>query len=374
MHQLRRFLFQTEGESAWMFSVDVEKLKSTKVSFLAQKLVARIQHLYLEEGAPFSLNGDIKERMLFFYDCENEAKRRLSLSQRTEILVRGQSLALQVLRSYWCNRYILHLQSNEITRSNATSDQDFLTILYISEGDRRIRNRKHSFYLPRIIEDEGNSGANIKPKRASHIQFNTELPPFSSGTSLCSSARLIPSKLSTQLNSLCLLITPSTEVLFPRTSQAEAQQLENLITQEDVHLLPYLTASLRADFMAGNPLLRYLQKVKRNRKAVDYLLFWQSVENILTQDEMRRWYLRNFDARDCPYLNHFESYLVARNIKELLHLYIQNNAPHKIGLSDEIRKELMVLLPKGLGQNLVLMVQEIATQVSETFSFIECAE
>ena len=356
MHQFRRFIFHSEGESACLFWLDVERLKHTRDPWIAEKLVLRIQQLYLRAGGHFSLNDELKGNVLVLYGC----KGNLFPSKRAGNLVGAQSIVLHHLKSYWCKRYVIHLDTS------STCGKLSPTVSNIAQSEAICRRHGNTLHLPRIITDEGNNGADAQVKQVSHIKLKScTLPVIGSNTNTSGSAsteRFLQSfGTRNQKGPLCLLITPSTQALFPQSIASTFSHS----SQHLHHLRPYLYASLRADFIAGNPLLRYFVSLQsEGLKALDHLLFWQSVETILTQDEMKRWYRRNKCAeRTCPYLNYFEIYPVALNLQELLHLFIRERAHRRINLPEQVRKELSLLLPKGLGHSLLLSAQEYAAEV-----------
>ena len=74
--------------------------------------------------------------------------------------------------------------------------------------------------------------------------------------------------------------------------------------------------------------------------------------------------------RECPYISYTdEIYPTAKNPAELVQLYLTKGSPHMIELPSHTREELTLLLPKGLGQSLLISVQELAAQVRETVCY-----
>ena len=157
------------------------------------------------------------------------------------------------------------------------------------------------------------------------------------------------------------MFTMSAEMLFPKLSSSEFVRT----TSQSHHgrqLYPLLCASIRADFVAGNPFLRYLSTF--SRLGQDYMLFWWSVELIITQDEMKKWYRSRISAGDCPYLTSFEVQPVAQSLADLLQLFIENGAKHLVDLPQPLMCSLGTRLRKGLGHNLLLNAQEYVADVS----------
>ena len=407
MHHFRRFLFHTDGEFGCMFWVDVERLKQITNKWILRRQVQRILELYLHDNAQFALYKHVRAKLLLLSKEGSGREKRhgeqkvSALSKKSiEILLLGQELVIRRLREYWCPKYKVHLEDksrpqksdHHLLQSHVDSSQWYrigARILSISELDKCKRRQKSQAHLPRIISDKGKDGIDVRPKRVSLVKTTScKLPQLdcigpgrSKVTNVVESLSIGSGRddicsVDDNMNALQLLLTPSTITLFPKCTESTIKNCKDASSPMDQaasSLSPYLTASLRADFISGNPFLRHLKTVVFNSKAVDYLLFWQSVECILTQDEAKRWY-QHFNKRSsadqtCPYLSYSEQYPVASDLKELLHLFVKDGAPHKINLATEVRKELCALLPKGLGQSIILSAQENATQVRVFFFF-----
>ena len=396
MHHFRRFLFHSDGEFGCMFWLDVERTKQLFDQRLLRRQITRITELHLHDGAKFALHDDTRTKLLFL--SKQNVSKRLNKSSRKMIdtLIRGQELVIKRLKEYWCPRYKLHLEEvDQIKQLPQESNHQLLSrssvqslpryqigasILSISEQDKEKRKYKSLVYLPRIINDKGKDGIDVRPKNLSRIKLNSsKLSPFIAQSKaghvlqrVSVGSRDDVHGLDSKMRALQLLLTPSTLTLFPQSNESTLKHCTydyvSSLSSETGHLSPYITASLRADFFSGNPFLRYLKNITYNSKAVDRLLFWQSVECILTQDEARRWYQRfepqSLSDQNCPYLSYSEVYPVASDLKELLHLFVKDGAPHKIDMAKEVRKELCMLLPKGLGQSLILAAQEEVMIVS----------
>ena len=393
MHHFRRFLFHTDGEFGCMFWVDMEKLKQITNKWTLRRHVQRILETYLHDNAQFALCEDIRAELLLLSKegslghekCHHVRGRQKTSKKLIKILLLGQELVVRRLKEYWCPKYKLHLEDesrpqesdHHLLQGDVDTSQWYkigARILSISELDKRKRRHKSQVYLPRIISDKGNDGIDVRPRR---VTSSCKLPQLNVGSKVTNVVESISigngrddiCNLDNNMRALQLLLTPSTLTLFPTSTESTSKNCKDSSLspmEQAAHLSPYLTATLRADFVSGNPFLRHLKTVMFNSKAVDYLLFWQSVECILTQDEAKRWYRHfNHSSSDqiCPYLSFSEPYPVASDLKELLHLFVKDGAPHKIDFPAEVRKELCALLPKGLGQSMILLAQEKATQV-----------
>lgn len=224
--------------------------------------------------------------------------------------------------------------------------------------------------LPAIITMETDV-AKKKPHFTLRTHFPDEsfLPPINTSKTCTPQNSHIPAKLD--------LVSASTYSLFSQSTSSSPQLQQDLMVDYDLtfaHLEPYIRASLRSDFTAGYPFLSFLRKIKADYRAANYLLFWQSIEIILTQDEMKRWYttcsrglpgkipLRD-PSKPCPYLSHFEQCLVAKDLQELCQLFLDPKGIHWVELPENVEEELRTLLPRGLGQGLLLATQEYVVKV-----------
>lgn len=382
MYEFKRFLFQTEGERLHLFWMDVEHLKCHQSQFYVRKLIIRITRTYIAEGSPFMLSNSLREGLVAVQKSD-EPQNRWHTNQQVKELVQCQTRALETLREYWCQRYALkHRDERFGSKELFLSKKPHPSSSRACSVDKLMRrSARQSSYRPEslpLVESGESVAAREGTRRASHIKISTSKIPFLysgeknvvtqavSNDTLAKSTILARSEPNTLLSS-------SAYSLISRSSSSLLQKELTLEMSDDVQLESFLCAALRADFTAGNPFLRYLKEVKSNPACVSYLLFWQSVENILTQDEMRRWYtmwrLVNKEEVDdtptsVPYLSYFEPYLVAKNPQELCLFFLQSRSLHKVDLPDDVTEGLALLVPKGLGQGLLLAAQEYAIKVS----------
>ena len=472
MYNFKKFLFQTEGETMYLFWMDVEHLKCHQSQFYIRKIIIRICHTYIMDGSPFQLSSSFRDELVSVQKA-NEPHNRWNMNQQIKELVRSQAQVLKCLREYWCVRYALRelggreeggdKEKKEKSETGGGGSGKRLSPVRTSISDEKIPRKtsplssldsdeivgklspvrstcsdgnlkrtpsekpvrktvseeemasKHSLvkrskekvahqdapmrsatseekifqrsaaarkslaeeqHLPAVTSTE--SADKGKAKKASHIKISSSKIPY-----LFSGANREKSIVAQSMSNDTLakstihskpdpnsLLSSSAYDLFSESSSSLLHL--DLIEEkyDSLHLEPYICAALRADFTAGNPLQRFFKTTSRNPEAVNYMLFWQSIENILSQDEMRRWYtincLRAADKADdtpTPYLSYFEPYLVAKNLQELCLFFLQPKALHKVKLPRDMEEKLSLLLPKGLGQGLLLAAQEYAIQV-----------
>ena len=341
-------------------------------------IIRRIHDIYLRDGAPFCLSDDIRRELLTHYCSTNRdnpainphvshhsSNEYLTFSKQIKALHDAQELVLENLRRYWCQKYMIHLQR---------SLQPQRTISRVVNSDSTIRKQSSIVVsLPHIIKDEGQTNDHQKSQRQPHIKLAPcKLPCISSKQSFKKKSSLTFGRSEERVN-LNPLFTASTSNLFS-CSTSPSSHLCNApreLKKDYFHLHPFLNASLRADSLAGNPLVVHFTRNHRSKVALNYLLFWQSVEVMFIQDEMRRWYQsrkgrsrRHSKVKQCRYIGYLEFYPVASSPKELVKLFLREGAQCRIELPAQIREELILLLPKGLGHSLLMSVQEYAAEVS----------
>lgn len=390
MYDFKKFLFQTDGESAFLFWLDVERLRlANQTNLWIRKVVIKIFSTYINNDSPFQLGTPSREYLVKLRCRKSAEQVSLNLKQSIKELIICQKEVLQRLRTYWCQRYVSKIE-----------EEGKFVMLGEQPNDKpgqipRIKTDmlkpaaspySHQVCLPTIIVDRRQDTV---AKTASYVNcHDTSLPHVPeevqkitrlahavsnhSFAKMAHSVHNVPSRL----------ISSSTYNLFSDSSATcspcpSAYRHRNKLEQKSrINLKPFLCAALRADFVTGNHFLRYLKKVQPNPQAVSYMLFWQSIEIILTQDEMRRWFYAwsqshvtrktadgGSNDTDCPYLSYFEPYFIARNLKELCQLFLCPTAMHRVQLPDNMEENLELWVRRGLGQGLLLEAQKYAAQV-----------
>ena len=350
--QFRYFLSGTEGEAVCQFWLDVQLLLQRLLHTgedvgnthdMAQ-FIDHIRRYYISNGAPCSLSQELKNKLTkeFCYLNHHTTSTGSDLynslhSRQVQVLVEAQKQAIAHLRGYWFKVYENSKGSNAEEMAERQSSS-----LPVIVGDRRktefcTQLKKSTVKLPHIHRRE---------RKKHHLSAAEERL-----------ARVAP--LATKP-----LFTPSTTTLFPLSSSPQ-HPTPLKMTSGFPRLAPFLTGSLRADFLSGSPLLSHIhQKKKNSTLSANYLLFWWSAELLFTLDEIKRSKkpVRNqLKHWGSPYSN--ELIPTATNPNELVKLFLMEGSPHLIELPPHTREELVQLLPRGLGQSLLLTVQEYAAQV-----------
>ncbi len=378
MYNFKKFLFQTEGECACLFWMDVERLKWNSQSHTqSRKLIIRINEMYVSDNAPFQLQQAYRECLTSMDtsgSCSPLQKWSMSYKQQIKELVKCQEQVIQCLRNYWCKRYVTRIEEERV-KSGGRRKKFKFSQLSVSMDKETVK--KPEGFPAVVINKE--SGMDTVTKKASHIKLSnshTKLVQLSNErrnvlTHAVSNDSIAKIAILSR-NTPTILLSSSTCSLFSAPTTPGVRHSLNSEKRRDIYLEPYLTASLRADFVAGNSFLKYLKRSSPNPRAVNFLLFWQSVENILMQDEMKRWFTASCtdleetssSDKDSPYLSYFETYFVAKDLQELCLFFLQPKAIHRILLPAGVEEELGMLLPKGLGHGLLLATQDYAKNVS----------
>ena len=322
-----KFLKGSPGEVACLFWMDIERMKIAAFKQKKKQLLSRLKCLYIISNAPMTLEGGVRE------EITADNGHMSSLDEEIESWTRSQELVVDSLRQYWLKTF--HSQHPQYSSQkvrvpavlkarltgvdNCDDAQDKETLLHTRDFNSSIKN--------------------------SHWTDSSHVQP-----SLC----------------IQLLPTESTCQLFKKVASKSPASCYQTIGSRwrwpsQSTLVPYLKAALRCNMSAGSPITHYFKKTRPNPAAAALLQFWQSVETIFTMEMMRS----SSSIQPChPYLVLLKSRPLATDLQTLTDLFIVPNGPFKIDIPQELLKELEHLLPKGLGDDLLLMSQELVRDVS----------
>ena len=329
------FLRGSPGESFCLFWMDMERLNQSNPSKKELKgKVDKIRKFFLTNGAPFQLEASVRKEILF---ASTEA---LSLSEEVAVLRDAQKRVMGSLRDYWYQQYLALVRRCQHETKEDVSDEE--------EDDTHDRNPildygDADFYIPRVKANEKED-----LKDSSPVQTSTDGTDF----------EFHELKVST-------MFTQSAYNLYSLSNMEPAKVESN---QKLEKLGPFIQASLRSSMAVDNLLLQYFLKSTDRfvRRASNLLMFWLSSEMLLTKDEMKRWFSStkcyNLDSV-CPYMSLFDGYPMANDLESLLELYIDDYSEFYIDLPRNLQKQLLVLLPKGLGQSYLIEAQKYALKV-----------
>lgn len=338
-----QFLSGTQGEAAYLYWMRVEKLKHVCNRISQRELVRQINRLHLCATSPFKLSDDLLDEILF------DVPGAPSMNQEINIFIKAQGHALDALCSYWCREYKTDTHNDELITKSDYGDAALVDVEM--EPSSRLDSMSPE------ITDRGEEGYerradNLPPLMSISLASGTPNPTAVSG-------------------SLMPLVSKSIQKFFqtstdPATRSGSNSQLTSNIEndmEKKVHLhqqFAYLQASLRTNHLAGGPLNHYIEFGRyQTTTATSSLFFWTSVESILTKDEMRRWQNRQVTVgKNVKYTSLFYSYPMADNIQSLLELHLLQKSPFLVRLPPSMLDDLRDLLPKGLGEDILLSAQD----------------
>ena len=334
------FLQGSIGELYCLFWLDVERLNSAQSSDKQRQLIAKIKQLYLVNGAPFQFESTLRKEILFS-TCE-----AISMDDEIAVLKSAQCRVMESLKKYWLEQYLARMQRKEIEDEESSSDEE-------EEQEKDIQSR--------VLVDRGDDIGDVQAPHKKLKSFLESQPVY------------ITSRRQDHKRQLTVrpLITSSTHNLFALSDTMNGASGETSFRSQK--LIPFMQASIRSNFAAGNPILDYFHETHSvdnsdNENASNLLLLWQSIESLLTRDEMKRWY--NFvkssnSMPNCPYLSLFQNHPLAYDLDSLLEMYIDDNSEYYVDLPCEVQSQLHILLPKGLGKGLLLETQEYVCKVKD---------
>lgn len=350
----------TCGESYCLFWLDIERLKYIKHTGKKKEIIERIKRLYLRNGAPFEFEN-LMRRSIYFSTCEAK-----TFNEEVAVFISSQALVVPVIKKYWFKKYIrqMILQRNaNIARMTNGEDagEDYDDDSSDEENEKELA---HS--LPRVIVDKGNQkDENIENKHEQLKELVESRPVY------LSSKQQIPTSYSSHKLKSTPLFSRSACDLFDTHNKKDP--VLSTIGYEHQNALPFMKASMRCNFAAGNPITAFfvdeINEVENESidNPVNMLLLWLSIETLLTKDEMRRWYNTikspQWDS-ECPYFHLFQDYPLATDLESLLEMYIDDNSEFYVHLPRETQTQLHLQIPKGLGKGLLLETQEYVCKVS----------
>lgn len=297
--------------------------------------VDRIRKFFLTTGAPFQLEASVRKEIIF---ASTEA---LSLSEEIGVLRDAQKRVMTSLKEYWYQQY-LALARNRGQEEDVSVDEEV-------ENDLHDRNPIYDYgdadcYVPRSNRVNTDEKDDLKSPSPVQAPVNSETRE--------------PAKVSA-------IFTQSAYNLYS-LSNTDPTTIES--TQKFEKLGPFIQASIRSSSAVNNMLLQYFLKSTGRfvRRACNLLMFWLSSELLLIKDEMKRWFstTRYYNSDSiCPYMSLFEGYPMANDLESLLELYIDDYSEFHVDLPHELQKQLLILLPKGLGQSYLIEAQKYVLKV-----------
>jgi hypothetical protein len=347
------FLRGSPGEALCLLWMDLERLRVAEASSYQKEIIEKIKELYLTPRSPFQLEMITRKDILFSISDAG------SLNEEVKGFLNTQIQILELLASYWYKQYIAQiLKSEEEDNDDDMNDSESDEKEIEKSASSKLLHHRQSVFVDHGEEEVDISVpddaikrstltddlANIINRRKAYFKTNRREDVGGEA-----------------------LISNSTYNLFPVASGMSVGPQK--ISDSSQRLKPFMQASIRCNFSAGNPLMEYFQMRELDRPR-NLLLFWQSVELILTGDEMKRWYNGISSMQSdtiCPYLSLFGGYPLATTLESLLELFVDDSSDFSIQLPPEMQRQLNILLPKGLGCRLLIDVQDHASKALEPY-------
>ena len=347
--------------------MQVEKLKhvSSDDRFTQRELLRQINRLHLSATSSFKLSDELLDIILF------DVPGAPTMADEMNILTKAQGHVLNTLCAYWCCEFNVEAYKDSFAPKNEDDDisihdeNDEESAGSSRPGSSRPGSSRPESAASSGITDRGEEGYDSRADR---------LPPLTGLAVAAGKMILHPASKSTPPQPL---ISDSTQNLI-QTSKTSVSQTTptnkfppQFISSDEsdmikrIHLqqqFSYLQASLRTNHFAGNPLNHYIESSQhQHTNATANLFFWSTVENLLTKDEMRRWQNSELAVRkkiNVNYTSLFSCYPLADNIQSLMDLHLKKRSPFLVNLPPDMLEELRSLLPKGLGENILLLAQQ----------------
>lgn len=329
LQEFLKFLKGSPGEIACLFWMDVERMKIAALKQTKRELLLRLKSLYVISSAPMTLEGGMRE------DIIAGSRHMTNLDEEIQSWTTSQESVIDSLRHYWLKAF--HSQHPWYSYQQLPAVQSASRTEVTDNCNGSQDNEMKDALLHK--QDSYSCIKNLPRTNSNRVELSPCIQMFPT-QSTCQLFKKITSK-----------------------SKASCYQRIGSRWQCPKHntLVPYLEAALCCNMAAGCLITDYFKKTQPNATAVCLLQFWQSVETIFTMEKMRD----PCNVQPChPYLVLLDSRPLATDLQTLTDLFIASTAPFHVDIPHELLKELEYLLPKGLGDDLLLKSQELASDVS----------
>lgn len=372
----RVFLLMTQGESLVHFWLDSERLKYLKDPLAQDYLISKIHRIYTDITSPCLLPNSVCDIIVTgLSHCKVDGGRApgskfnfngsFIRNAAMRVFAKAQESSLEILCHYWLAKHCVHTKKAPIDKSTA---------LYLG------KHRTSSVFSQKVVRKDNSLDAvthdycsfphiNLKgeEKRTGKLptlSFRTSQKPSFHGYNMFSTASELSRYNSCLTKLLKPLIAPGTQHLLDASRQIrQPKSLTGPRVAGGIKEYNLISSGLKADSISGNPFMRYLLSKSGKTSVVNYLLFLQSIEEILKEDKiMRRSVL---SGRDTCYPYHCYHYQpMVTDIEEFIHLFVKPNAYKGVHLPLTLQKKMIDFLPRGLGKSLLNTAQMFAIKVS----------
>ena len=352
------------------FWLDSERAKYLKDPLAQDYLISKIHHIYTNTASPCLLPASVADIVVVglshcrLQNTRNTAKQfnfdgSFLRSAALKVFTQAQEGALEILCHYWLAKYCLHIKkspndrivysekhrtSSMFTQKFAKKDAALDPIDHQHCGFPHVHNKGKSKKLPvlpyRALQEESFHGYNMFASAKELSQYNHRLTKL-----------------------LKPLIAPGVQKLMEDSRQVKhPKTIAAVKVAGGVKQFSLVSSGLKADKFSGNPFMRYLLSKSDKSTVVNYLLFWQSLEEILCEEKVMRSPV--LSRRNACYPYHCYHYQpVVTDIEEFLHLFVKPDAFKGVYLPTALQKKMITFLPKGLGKSLLTSAKHFAFKV-----------
>lgn len=373
--EFRAFLLMTQGESLVHLWLDSERLKYLRDPLAQDYLISKIHRVYTDITSPCLLPSSVADIIVTgLSHCKVDggkgAESKFSFdgsfirNAAMKVFAKAQESSLEILCHYWLKKHCVHSRKVPNDESAMAYNRRHRTSSVFSQKitkkDNSLNTITHDYCsFPHInLKGEGQRVGMLPA-----LLDRTSKKQSFHGYNMFSTA----SELSRCNNTLTKLLKPliatSTQNLLDASRQVkQPRSLTAPRVAGGIKEYNIISSGLKADSISGNPFMRYLLSKPGKSSLVNYLLFWQSIQEILKEDKIiRRTVLA---GRDTCYPYHCYHYQpMVTDIEEFIHLFVKPNAYKGVHLPLTLQKKMIELLPRGLGKSLLNSAQMFAIKV-----------
>ena len=369
--EFRAFLLMTQGEALVHFWLDSERLKYLKEPLAQDYMITKIHRVYTDITSPCLLPNSVADIIVTGLshckvDGNKETQSKFNFdggfirTAAMKVFAKAQESSLEILSHYWLAKHCVH--AKKMPTDKVYSRKHRATSVFpqkISKKDNALGPITHDYCsFPHINRKEGAHG------KLPILSYRTLQKQSFHGYSMFSTASELTRYNSTLTRLLKPLITSSTQNSLDASRKLkQPRSLTPPRVAGGTKEYNIISFSLKADSISGNPFMRYLLSKPGKTLVVNYLLFWQSIEEILREDKIVRKSVLSGRDSCYPYpCYHYQP--MVTDIEEFIHLFVKPNAYKGVNLPLTLQKKMIDLLPKGLGKSLLNSAQVFAIKVS----------
>jgi len=281
-------------------------------------------------------------------------------STALKVFTQAQEGALEILCHYWLAKYCVHVKKSPDDRIVYSSKHRTSSVFTQKFAKKDVSldpiDHEHCGF-PHVHKKGRSKKLPVLPFRASQKESFHGYNMFASAKEL--------SRCNHRLTKLLKpLIAPGVQNLMEDSRQVEHAKVNNaIIAAGGMKQWSLVSSGLKADKFSGNPFMRYLLSKPDKSTVVNYLLFWQSLDEILCEERVMRSSV--LSAKNACYPYHCYHYQpVVTDIEEFLFLFVKSDAFKGVFLPTNLQKKMIHFLPKGLGKSLLTSAQMFAFKVT----------